>query len=165
MTQPTIRKAAVEDLPVLLLFEQGVIHAERQLDPTLKIVPTNYYDIKAMITASHIELLVAETDGQLVGCGYARIEASKPYLQHRQHAYLGFMYVVPAHRGKGINGFIIEALERWTVAQGITELRLEVYFENEPAIKAYQKTGFSKHMIEMRKPVTEDGSGGTGYKS
>jgi GNAT superfamily N-acetyltransferase len=118
-----------------------------------------------MITASHIELLVAETDGQLVGCGYARIEASKPYLQHRQHAYLGFMYVVPAHRGKGINGFIIEALERWTVAQGITELRLEVYFENEPAIKAYQKTGFSKHMIEMRKPVTEDGSGGTGYKS
>jgi GNAT superfamily N-acetyltransferase len=86
----------------------------------------------------------------LVGCGYARIETAKHYLQHPQHAYLGFMYVLPGHRGKGINKFIVEALKTWTRARGLTELRLDVYFDNLAAISAYEKSGFTKHMIEMR---------------
>ena len=32
----TIRKATIEDLPVLLEFEQGVLRAERPMDRTLK---------------------------------------------------------------------------------------------------------------------------------
>jgi GNAT superfamily N-acetyltransferase len=146
-----IRKASLNDLETLLRFEQGVISAEGQFDPTLKTDHTHYYDIVEMITAPHIELLVAESGDGIIGCGYARIETSKHYLQHKQHAYLGFMYVEPAHRGKGINKVIIEALARWTISQGVTEMRLEVYYHNEAAIKAYEKTGFNRHMIEMRK--------------
>jgi GNAT superfamily N-acetyltransferase len=149
----TIRPATLDDLETLLRFEQGVIGAERPFDPTLKGDPNRYYDIKAMIDASHIQLLVAEKDGQLIGSGYARIEDSKPYLQHRQHAYLGFMYVDPAYRGKGINKMIVDALEQWSLSKGITEMRLDVYSGNSSAIQAYEKTGFAKHMIEMRKPI------------
>lgn len=109
-----------------------------------------------MITASLIELLLAEHNNELTGCGYARIETVKPYLQHQQHAYLGFMYVETAHRGKGINRLIIEALEKWSLSQGVTEMRLEVYSGNEPAIKAYEKIGFTKHMIEMRKGLKNE---------
>jgi GNAT superfamily N-acetyltransferase len=148
-----IRKAKEEDLPTLFHFEQGVIAAERPFDPTLKREHTNYYDLPGMINAPHILLLIAEMDGQLIGSGYARIEAAKPYLQHQQHAYLGFMYVDPPFRGKGVNRLIMDGLENWAAEQGITELRLDVYHENLPAIKAYEKTGFSKHMIEMRKPL------------
>jgi len=43
-----------------------------------------------MIRASHIELLVAESEGEVIGSGYARIESAKPYLKHGRHAYLGF---------------------------------------------------------------------------
>lgn len=64
-----IRKATEADLPVLLDFEQGVIAAERPFDPTLKEGAIHYYDITAMITAPHIELLVAEAEGQLIGSG------------------------------------------------------------------------------------------------
>ncbi len=146
-----IRKATPSDKPTLLRFEQGVIEAERPCDPTLKRDDTLYYDIDEMIRAPHIELLVAEVNGKLAGCGYARIESSKQYLQHRQHAYLGFMYVTPEHRGKGINQKIMEALKDWSVGQGVHELRLEVYVQNESAIKAYEKIGFVRHMYEMRK--------------
>jgi GNAT superfamily N-acetyltransferase len=38
-----------------------------------------------------------------IDAGYARIEQAKPYLKHTAYAYLGFMYVLPAYRGKGIN--------------------------------------------------------------
>jgi ribosomal protein S18 acetylase RimI-like enzyme len=82
-----------------------------------------------------------------------RIENAKPYLQHKQHGYLGFMYVKPEHRGKGINGKIMEALTTWSAGQGVTELRLEVYCLNESAIKAYEKIGFTRHMIEMRMEI------------
>lgn len=150
MEKITIRKAEASDLPVLLRFEQGVIQAERPLDSTLKATDTHYYDLDIMLTSSHINLVVAEEGGVVIGSGYARIESAKPYLQHRQHVYLGFMYVEPTYRGKGVNQMIIEALREWTVSQNITEMRLDVYYENQPAIKAYEKVGFIKHMIEMR---------------
>ena len=145
-----VRKAEHKDLPTLLEFEQGVIEAERPFDSTLKREATRYYDIEEMISARHVEFLVAEVNGEAVGCGYARIEESKSYLQHRQYAYLGLMYTQPEYRGKGVNQRIMESLKRWVVKQGVSELRLEVYVQNELAIKAYEKIGFSKHMFEMR---------------
>ena len=150
MNNIIIRKAILADVETLLRFEQGVIAAERPFDPTLKQDNIHYYDIEEMITAPHIELLVAELNGNLIGSGYARIETAKHYLQHPQHAYLGFMYVDPAHRGKGVNRLILEALQQWAVSKNINELRLDVYYNNNPAIAAYEKAGFIKHMIEMR---------------
>lgn len=145
-----IRKARPADLHTLLTFEQGVISAERPFDPTLKTGHTCYYDIEKMITASNVELVVAERNGELLASGYARIENAKPYLQHVQHAYLGFMYVVPAYRGKGINRMILDVLMQWVKTKNISELKLDVYNENASAIKAYEKAGFSRYMINMR---------------
>jgi len=145
-----IRKARLSDMDSLLQFEQGVITAERPFDETLKTESIRYYDLQQLLTAQHIRLLVAQCGNQIIGSGYARIENSKPYLKHPKYAYLGFMYVLPAYRGKGVNKMIIDELKQWAAAQRITELRLEVYHDNEPAIKAYEKAGFNKHMIEMR---------------
>ena len=150
MDQITIRKAKLDELNTLLTFEQGVIAFERPFDPTLQDGEIHYYDIAEMIKAPHIEVVVAELNNEIVGSGYARIEASKIYLKHPKHAYLGFMYVKPGHRGKGINQKIIEALKQWAIGQGITELRLDVYNDNPSAIKAYEKAGFKKLLVEMR---------------
>jgi GNAT superfamily N-acetyltransferase len=103
-----------------------------------------------MIGVSDIAVAVAELKNEVIASGYARIENSKPYLKHEKHVYLGFMYVSPLHRGKGINKLIIEFLKDWAVSQNIHELRLDVYFPNGSAIKAYEKIGFTKHMVEMR---------------
>ncbi|MFA6087937.1 GNAT family N-acetyltransferase [Mucilaginibacter sp.] len=151
MQNITTRKATLADMDTLLQFEQGVITAERPFDPTLKEGHINYYNLNELITAPHIQLVVAELDGEVIGSGYARIESSKIYLKHPQHAYLGFMYVLPQHRGKGVNKMVIDALRDWAVSRGINELRLEVYYQNAPAIKAYEKVGFISHMIQMRK--------------
>jgi GNAT superfamily N-acetyltransferase len=150
MQNITTRKATLADMDTLLQFEQGVISAERPFDPTLKEDHINYYNLNELITAPHIQLVVAELDGELIGSGYARIESSKIYLKHQQHAYLGFMYVLPQHRGKGVNKIVINALKEWAGSREITELRLEVYYKNTSAIKAYEKVGFISHMIQMR---------------
>ena len=155
MDQVITRKATVADLEELYRFEQGVIAAERPYDSTLKKGTIYYYDLTEMLKDSAVEIIVAEINGKIIGSGYARIEEAKPYLRHAQHAYLGFMYVDPGYRGKGVNRKVIEALKIWAVSQNVKEFRLEVYFDNTAAIKAYEKTGFSKHMIEMRLNLEE----------
>lgn len=145
-----IRKAKLEDLTILLEFEQGIITAERPYDPTLKEGKIHYYDIEKMILANDIEVLVAEIDTVIVGSGYARIATAKPYLNHKNYAYLGFMFTDANYRGIGVNSKIIEGLRDWCRAQNIDELRLDVYNDNPSAIRAYEKVGFKKHLINMR---------------
>jgi GNAT superfamily N-acetyltransferase len=145
-----IREATIDDMEVLLNFEQGVILAEHVFDTTLKPDPNYYYDLKAMISDQQVHLIIAENDGEVIASGYGQIEKAKHYLQHKQSVYLGFMYVKPEWRGKGINQMIIERLKQWAMSKSITELRLDVYDENVSAITAYEKAGFSKLMVQMR---------------
>ena|ERR1700744_1741788 len=146
----TTRPARLNDLDTLLIFEQGIVETERPFDTTLKDGEIHYYDLAKMIEAPDVEVIVAELGSEVIGSGYARIVESKPYLKHPQHCYLGFMYVKPEYRGKSVNNKVLQALKQWALSKSITELRLEVYNENQPAIKAYEKAGFTPNLLEMR---------------
>ena len=153
MEKVTIRPATPDDLETLLRFEQGIIRAERPFDPTLREDPIHYYSLPELLASPQAAVLVAEHRQQIVGSGYARILPAKEYHRHERYAYLGFMYVEPGRRGQGLNGLLVEALRQWAVAQGLTELRLEVYADNQPAIRAYEKAGFGGHLLEMRMAI------------
>lgn len=145
-----IRKATLEDIPTLLEFEQGVIKAERPMNPTIQEGHINYYNLKSLITGDNSVLLVAELEGVLVASGYAKILPDRHYLKHQYQGYLGFMFVPEEHRGKGFNKKIIDALIAWCKAREVYEIRLDVYPANDSAIKAYEKAGFQKYMLAMR---------------
>ena len=151
-----IRKATPDDLEQLQMFEQDLIKFERPFDQTVKPDPVNYYDLEPMLTRQNIEVAVAEINNKIIASGYARIDKSKPFLKHDNHAYLGFMYVVPEYRGSGINKLIIEHLKKWAASQNVDEFRLEVYYNNDSAIKAYEKIGFSRYSLEMRYNLEEE---------
>jgi len=153
MEQVTIRTATLADLDILLDFEKNIIATERPFDLTLKEGDIHYYDIAWMIGVPHVDVVVAESGQQIIASGYARIEESKIYLKHQRHAFLGFMFVKPSYRGKGINKKIIDFLAQWALSQNVSELRLEVYNDNLPAVKAYEKQGFSKLLVQMRMEV------------
>ena len=152
----SIRKATVEDLTTLLEFEQGIIIAERPFNPTLKPDPISYYDLKEIILNEDSDVYVGETEGKVVCSASAIIKPGKPYVKHEKHAYLGFMYVLPDFRGKGLNKLIMAQLKSWAAERGLTELRLTVYAENLPAIKAYEKAGFKSLITEMRLNLEEE---------
>ena len=154
---PTLfRTATLQDVEDLRRFEQGIIATERAFDPTLKAGRPQYYDIESMLVAGNVQFLVAERGGELIACGFARIDDAKPYLSHRKQAHLGLMYVDPRYRGQSINRGIVERLKAWCREQGVTELRLEVYSDNRVAVAAYEKAGFSKHMVEMRVRLSDE---------
>lgn len=150
----TLRRATHEDLSLLRQFEQGVITTERPYDTFLKEDPIEYYDIGDLIGSEKSEIVVALMDNKIIGVGYAQIRDSKPYWKKPVYAYLGFMYVDPVYRGRGVNREIIEFLTKWSRTKGIYELRLDVYAGNQAAVRAYEKAGFFPHMIEMRLNLT-----------
>lgn len=159
MNEILVRSAEIEDLDILLSFEQGIITAERPFEPTLKPDEIHYYDVEQMIHSNDTEIVVATIDDEIVGSGYVKMKKSKPFQKFGHHAYIGFMYVKPEHRGKGISQIIMDRLLAWSRSNDLLEVRLDVYEGNAPAIRAYGKAGYEKHLVTMRLDLTENEPG------
>ncbi|ARV15955.1 GNAT family N-acetyltransferase [Polaribacter sp. SA4-12] len=153
MSEISIRIANLNDLQTLLEFEQGVVAAEKPLDPFLGEGTLSYYNIPELIAAEHIYFIVAVSNEEIVACGYARIDNSKIYQKNPQHGYIGFMYVKPNFRGQRISTLILESLKDWAKEKALKELRLDVYDNNISAVKAYESFGFTKILVNMRMDI------------
>lgn len=145
-----IRKANLSDVPVLEDFLQRLIAVERPMDVSLEQKKfIKYYDVSDFIKSDKAELYVVTINNEIVGSGYGQIRQNKPHFANKQHGYVGFMFVKKEHRGKGISKLILNTIFDWFRSRGIKETRLQVYQENPNAIKAYEKVGFRKNLIEM----------------
>jgi L-phenylalanine/L-methionine N-acetyltransferase len=85
--------------------------------------------------------LVACVEGEVVGqCGLH----TSPSRPRRRHAAEIGMVVRDDWQGKGVGTALLQALidlaDNWV---NVSRLELEVYTDNEPAIKLYQKFGFT----------------------
>tara|TARA_B000000475_G_scaffold198931_1_gene161542 strand:- start:156 stop:614 length:459 start_codon:yes stop_codon:yes gene_type:complete len=145
-----LREATLDDLSTLLEFEKRLIEYERDFTPNLKKSDFNYYNLKSYIKDPDISVVVAEEKNKLIASGYALIRENKQYKMPEKLIFLGFMYVIPEYRGKGINKKILDYLIAWGKNKGLNEFQLTVYAQNESAINAYKKSGFSFETITMR---------------
>lgn len=84
-------------------------------------------------------VLVAEIEGKVVGLGGLHWS---PRARTRHVADLG-MFIHEAHQGQGVGTALMTALvdaaDKWL---GFVRLELEVYPDNERAVKLYEKFGF-----------------------
>jgi RimJ/RimL family protein N-acetyltransferase len=148
--KPIVREATEKDLPVLMKFMDGLVNAERPMDPTIKEGKVIYYDLSEIMENKESDLYVVELNNELVASGYAKIKGDRSYLKHTKQGYLGFMFVPEKHRGNGYNRLIMDALLKWCEERNVFEIRLDVYEDNPSAIRAYEKIGLKKHLITMR---------------
>ena len=153
--KPILRKATLEDVPILMDFMKGIVDAERPMDVTIKEGEVIYYDLSEIINNVDSELFVVELNNELIASGYAKIKNDRHYLKHTKQGYLGFMFVPEKHRGNGYNKLIVGTLLQWCKARNIHEIRLDVYDDNPSAIRAYEKVGFKKHLINMRLDIRD----------
>ncbi|UTP71865.1 GNAT family N-acetyltransferase [Alteromonas sp. LMIT006] len=144
------RSATHADKQILDDFLQGIITAERPMDHSLAPGHITYYDPMGFVDDPEAVLIVAEIDERVVGCGAVTIEPAKPYFKYDKVGHIQMMYVVPEHRGKGINRGVMDALIAFATGRGVANFKLTVYPDNEGAIRAYQKSGFYAALIEMR---------------
>ena len=65
------------------------------------------------------------------------------------------MFVEPEYRGQRINQLIVDGLIQWSRSKGVYEIILDVYDGNTAAIRAYEKVGFEKNLVQMRLNLEE----------
>ena len=80
-------------------------------------------------------VIVAYQNNEAVGCG-----AFKEY--EKEVAEIKRMFVQLQHRGKGIAGRILTALEQWAKQEGYISCILETAIKQPEAIRLYEKSGY-----------------------
>ena len=144
-----LREASINDLSKLLELEQKIIDSERPYHLFIKENDVTYYDLQNLISDANSYLVVMESGDEIIGSGYAQIRASKSCYTHDKHCYLGFIYLEPEYRGQSLGSKILDSLKEWGTNQGMKHFQLEVYSQNESAIRAYEKAGFNKVSVKM----------------
>jgi RimJ/RimL family protein N-acetyltransferase len=94
--------------------------------------------IRSLIAADRDTILVAESDGQLVGY----VAATGGEFRRRAHARYIVAGVLLSHAGQGIGSRLFAELERWARDKGLHRLELSVMVHNAAGIGLYRKHGF-----------------------
>ncbi|MCH2077385.1 MAG: GNAT family N-acetyltransferase [Rhodobacteraceae bacterium] len=135
----SIHKAGTEDIdrlvPMIMAFheEEGLdtdeAHIRRAITPLLAGSP-------------HGEIFLAGP--RMAPAGYALLCYGWSIEYGGLDAYLDEFYLRAAVRGRGMGGDVLQAVSEYLAKKGAKALALEVDFENEVAIRTYERSGFEK---------------------
>jgi ribosomal protein S18 acetylase RimI-like enzyme len=131
--------------------EEASFHPSRQRGEAIRGVAWE------MIHARQGIILVAEQNGQIIGHvgGAHALDASPFFLPEWQHYSLIFdLYILPAHRRKGIGSMLVREMLSRLEASGATRIRIVGLANNPAALALYRAIGFAPYEVTMEKVVS-----------
>lgn len=63
------------------------------------------------------------------------------------------IFVCPTHRNQGLAKYLITTAQNWSQARGDSKIGLQVFNDNQAALKLYQKLGFETQSLLMTKTL------------
>lgn len=81
---------------------------------------------------------VAEIEGKIAGVALLR----RGPLRMNRHVVKIRMWLIPGYRGLGLGKKLMDYIIGWARAHGVEKLSLDVFSNNERAIRLYEKYGF-----------------------
>jgi predicted N-acetyltransferase YhbS len=99
-------------------------------------------------------VLVAEIDGQVVGC----LSTSLMRVLHRPAPVgrISMMVVDEALRGRGIGGRLVRAAERALAAQGCYMVEVTSNLRRADAHRFYERLGYERTSVRLARELAED---------
>jgi ribosomal protein S18 acetylase RimI-like enzyme len=70
-----------------------------------------------------------------------------------RHPNIFLIYVAPNHRRQGIGRALMGHAEAWAKERGYTQISLQVFTTNQPAIDLYQQLGYQPRSISMMREL------------
>lgn len=150
-----IRVADENDIKMLQDLNDEVIIDNSKYDPDLKRdsaqseTGRNYFS-NTVENPDYI-CLIAEENNKAVGY----IAASPKKFEYRMSKYIEIenMGVSPDYRAKGIGSQLIDECLKIAKERGFQKVYVNSYFDNDKAIKFYERNGFKKIDISLEKII------------
>ena len=98
---------------------------------------SNHLESAQALRQSHVLFVGAYIDGTLVGCG-----AVKTMDDDGTYGEIKRVFVLDAHRGKGLSKAIMQTLEAHLAASGVGLARLETGIHQPEALGLYARLGY-----------------------
>jgi len=109
--------------------------------------PNEHWQERLKIDKDHEALFFAESEGQLIGMtGIFRGSSKK---SHHDSTIWG-VYISPNWRGKHISESLVRSCLSWAKGQSVVIVKLAVVMTNQPAIRCYERCGFTIYGTEPK---------------
>ena len=132
-----LRKATVEDCPLILSFIRELAEYEKLLHEVVASVETLEETLFGEV--AYAQSVIGEYLGTAVG--YALFFHNFSTFTGRPGIYLEDLYVQPHMRGKGFGKCLLAYLARLAVDKSCTRVEWSVLDWNEPSIQFYRSIG------------------------
>lgn len=143
-TEFALRAAADGDVPPLVELVQAAYRGEGGWTTEMHLVDghrTDAAEVRAMLADPQVTVLVAEQDGDLVGCCYTRREPADSSVPAR--AELGLFAVHPVVQSRGLGGRLLEAQAQLLRTAGCEVLMIQVLQGRPELHDWYRRHGFT----------------------
>jgi GNAT superfamily N-acetyltransferase len=108
------------------------------------------------IEAANASVLVAETDGRVVGFAYMEYEPVLYAELATKVAWLHDIYVEPVSRSLGAGRELLEAVRNEAKQSGADKVLLSVSLKNANAQQFFERNGFRTTMLEMMLEIEKE---------
>jgi GNAT superfamily N-acetyltransferase len=133
----TIRKAEVNDTPLVLDFIKQLAIYEKMIDEVVATEVTLEESLFGETRFAHV--VIGEYNSQPVG--FALFFTNFSTFVGRPGIFLEDLFVLPEHRGKGFGKTLLAFLAKLAVDNGFGRVEWAVLDWNEPAINVYKGIG------------------------
>ena len=151
-----IRKATLEDVPVLAKLGVMLAKEHRKLSKRVKIRGREkrlLSEYKKEIENPKNAIFVAIKDNKIVGYIECFVDDSFIEFYNYPRGFIGELYVLKLYRRKSIGKKLLNRALKWFKSKKLKEVRLEVFAENISAIKLYKKKTFEIKKYVMDKKI------------
>jgi len=103
-------------------------------------------------TLGRLSVLGIATRGDsVVGFAHGAVALLPAYLGGARIGQVNHVFVSPALRSGGIGRRLLDVLETWFHARGVSSLELQVLSRNEGAVRFWEREGFERELLQMRR--------------
>lgn len=153
-----VRRAVPEDGPALFLAWARLREHHAALDSRVILAPVPEDEFQAalagILARGASAAFVAVEDGRLAGFISGAIEANQPDRLPERHATVGYLFVEPAFRRRGIARQLFHAFARWAAGfDGVSHCEMAVLTADGGAAGFLGSQGFTPFIQRLWAPL------------